>query len=60
MGTQQTMAVICKKTENQPIALLREAAVVLIKLHNNAAYHALGIILMSLDIHMEIGRLTEW
>lgn len=49
-----------QKTENQPIGLLREAAIALIKLHNNAAYHALGIILMSLDIHMEIARLTEW
>lgn len=49
-----------QKTENQPIALLWEAAEVLIKQHNNAAYHALDIILMSLDIHMEIARLAEW
>lgn len=60
MGTQQTMAVICKKRKNQPIAVLWEAAETLIKQHNNAVYHALDIILMSLDIHMEIAGLTEW
>lgn len=60
MGTQQTMPVICKKREKQPIAGLWEAAETLIKQHNNAVYHALDIILMSLDIHMEIAGLTEW
>lgn len=44
-----------QKIENQPIALLWEAAEAL-KQQNNAAYHALDIILMSLDIHMEIAR----
>lgn len=49
-----------QKIENQPIALLWEAAEALIKQHNNVAYHALDIILMRLDIHMEIARLAEW
>jgi len=48
-----------QKPESQPIALLGEAAEALLKQHNNAAYHALGITLMSGDTHLEIARPTE-